>query len=350
VRHVRMLGLCLVAALALGAYAVSSASALEWGQCEKLGSNTGLYSGPNCTKTEKASPKGTGEYEWRKASEVAERRVSEGKSANVAFSGETVGSGGVLTTGAMWCGYPGGYGPDFWLRVTREACIASEGEGGHGFVEYNSEEGISVECVRETNTGETEGKNKVANVHVVFTGCLLGGSVPCNSEGAAEEEIVVNTLKGKLGWLNKAGKEVGVMLEPAVKHGLFAEFVCFGGSIHVKVGVGNKKEGSFYLSSGCIGSCEAATPEEEKHGGYDEIISPITPVNTMTSEFTQVYKVDAEHANVPSSFEGKHISLLEDSLVVFPKNEAPNEGKMWSPAGEELTNVNTSEEAGEIKA
>ncbi len=53
-----MLGLCLVAVLAVGAYAVSSASALpEWGKCEaKVGGN---YKDSNCT--EKAKPKGSGQ-------------------------------------------------------------------------------------------------------------------------------------------------------------------------------------------------------------------------------------------------------------------------------------------------
>jgi Peptidase A4 family len=54
VRHVRMLGLCLVAALALDAYAVSSASALKWGRCEDAKSG-GKYTGPNCSKAEKAT-------------------------------------------------------------------------------------------------------------------------------------------------------------------------------------------------------------------------------------------------------------------------------------------------------
>jgi hypothetical protein len=346
VRHVRMLGLCLVATLALGAYAVSSASALEWGKCELAGPGHN-YTGPNCTKSEKAKPKGTGEYEYRKASEVAEKRVAEGKSANVPFSGGTVGSGGVLSTGGLICEEEtegGGHVNAGKQRITRQKC-AEEGDE----MVYFEEEGIIVECEAETNTGEAEGKNKVANVHVVFTGCKLFGSSPCNSAGAEEGEVVVNPLKGKLGWLNKATKEVGVVLEPAAKHAAFASFVC-AGFAYTSVGVGNKKEGAFYLSSGCIGACPGATPEEEKHGGYDQIISPITPVNTMTNEFTQVYKVNAEHQNEPRSLEGKHVSQLEDWLVLQFEGGEPFGGSAWSPAGEELTNVNTPEEEGEIKA
>ena len=80
-RHVRMLGLCLVAVFAVAAIAASSASALpEWGQCEaKAG---GKYSDRNCQTKAK---KGKGEYEWRKATEV-------GKSEKQ-FRGHNVGSG-----------------------------------------------------------------------------------------------------------------------------------------------------------------------------------------------------------------------------------------------------------------
>ena len=60
-RHVRMLGLSLVAVFAICAYAVASASALpEFGKCEaKAG---GKYSNSNCTVKAK---KGTGSYEWK---------------------------------------------------------------------------------------------------------------------------------------------------------------------------------------------------------------------------------------------------------------------------------------------
>jgi hypothetical protein len=340
-----MLGLCLVAALALGAYAVSSASALEWGKCELAGPGHN-YTGPNCTKSEKAKPKGTGEYEWRKASEVAEKRVAEGKSANVPFSGGSVGSGGVLTSGDFECLAPGE--PYKNQRVNRQTCAEAEGEE-IDYTEELAEELLTVECEAETNSGEAEGKNKVANVNVTFTGCLLLGALPCESEGAEEGEVVTSTLKGKLGWLNKSAKEVGVVLEPAAKHGLFAFFTCYGGAFETAVGVGNKHEGTYYTSSGCSGVCPGATPEEEKHGGYDQVISPITPVNQMTSAFEQVFTINPKTAeNIPNKLENKHISLLED----WVRDNLPAEptATQWSPAGEEITNVNTPEEEGEIKA
>jgi hypothetical protein len=336
VRHLRMVGVCLIAVFAIAAVAATSASALpEWGKCvAKAG---GKYTNSNCTTKGKG-----GTFEYLKASQVSAKRVAEGKSANIPFSGKNVGSGGVLRTGGLICETETQV---FYEQQTRQHCIEQGGKPT-----YSGEEGISVECEAENNTGEAEGKNKVANIHVTFTGCTVFGSAPCSSAGAAEGEIKVNPLKGALGYLNKSTKEVGVMLEPAVKKAHFADFNC-GGLVYTSVGVGNSKEGAFYLTSGCIGSCETATPKEEAHGGYDQIISPITPVNTSTTEFTQVYKVSAGGENIPSKFEGKHISLLEDTVAVNGEAKPkPHEGIMWSPAGEEITNVNTPEEEGMIKA
>ena len=68
----------------------------------------------------------------------------------------------------------------------------------------------------------------------------------------------------------------------------------------------------------------------------------------MSSTFTQVYTVNYEHhpENEPNKFEGKNLSALEDHIG---SAEFPDTGTMWSPAGEEITNVNTPTEEGEIK-
>ncbi len=310
-KHLRIIGLCLAAVFAVLAVAVSSASAAspEWGKCEaKIG---GKYKDANCQ--EKASH-GAGAFEWIKGAKLP----------NVPFTGHSEGSGGVLSTGGVGCS-----GGTFGLkRVPRAKCVEGGGEvqeaepGGH----------LNVECEAESNSGEQVGKDKVANVNVTFTGCKLFGSSPCTSEGAAEGEVRTNTLKGELGYINKATHEVGLKLEPATKHGNFAKFICL--TVETVVGVGDKKEGAYYLP--------------ETKGGNDQIISPITPVDTMTSTFTQVYSVNYEThpQNVPDAFEGKPISLLEDHLG--PEGGGEN-GNMWSPAGEEITNVNTASSPGEIK-
>jgi len=302
VRHVRMLGLCLVAVLAVCAYAVSSASALpEWGKCEaKAGGN---YKDANCT--EKAKPKGSGAYEWRKGETLTP----------VPFYGENVGSGGVLKSLARYCEYEDAKHINHEAGlVTRAKCAEDHGTE-QGPIELN------VECEKEFSNGESSGKASVKAVSVKFKGCKAFGA-PC-SNTPAEGEIQINALKGNLGYISKSEHKVGILLEPEHKKGEFAKFDC-GGIYEVVVGVGNSKEGTWYV------------PGEEKHGGYDGVIGAITPVNQMTEGFTEVYTMNPATAeNIPSKFEGKHIELLENYLY---NNAAPNEPTQWSPAGEEITN------------
>ncbi len=304
-RHVRMLGLCLIAVCAVVAVAATSASALpEWGQC--YAKEGGKYANSNCTSKAK---KGAGTFEWRKGSQVSPSQKK--------FEGG--GGLGILSAEYHYC-EPG--------EVRQPHCNAGEQEN------LFLGEPISVECESEVNHGEASGSKGVANISVIFRGCKLLGAVPC-SNTEVEGEIQTNTLKGELGYINKTTKDVGVLLEPTAKHGRFAQFTCIGGSITTVVGVGNAKEGAVY--------------SPEKTGGYDGIISPITPVNEMNTEFTQVYTVNENHENVPSSFEGKHIDLLES--FVF-SSERPYETTKWSKAGESITNVNKqiSGEPVEIKA
>jgi len=355
VRHVRMLGLCLVAVFAVCAYAVSSATAgPTWVKCEKVGPGHN-YTGPNCTKAEKAKPKGTGEYELRKAPEVSAKRVAEGKSANIPFSGGSVGGGGVLTTGWWNCLATNGNnvpGETQEIGETRQQC--AEGKGEYKYAEF----AVFVECENEASVGEVEGTNKVANVHVTFKGCNAYGIVPCTGSGLAEGEIKTNTLKGELGYPEPKGKEkheAAIVLEPVHKKGLFTSFICPGVGTSVEVGEGGvknvnnkgRKQNVWY--TGPNGEYTGGT---EKNGGYDQIISPITPTNEMTSKFRQVYSTEeVAHGvieNIPRKFEGKHISQLE--TVIYSEPGTGTTGGVWGSAGEAITNEVTSEEAGEIEA
>jgi len=322
-----MVGVCLIAVFAIAAVTTTSASALpEWGKCvAKAG---GKYTDGNCTTKGKG-----GTFEWKKGATLAPQK----------FSGENIGSGGVLTTYPRRC--VKGAGAIANSRTTRADCAAKGGEeeGAPGQPEAET---LFVECGSEYNEGYAEGKNRLNGVAVKFKDCgLFAKALPCQNT-ANSGEIVVNLLAGSLGYINKASKEVGVLLEPQKKHGEFAKFDC-GGLSTIVVGGGNSKEGAFY--------------EPESKGGWDGVISPITPVNTMTHEFTQVFTINPETAeNIPSKFEGKHIELLEDYTV---PNSNPTKGSMWSPAGQEITNrnylcdnsehfsgCNKDEAEGEIKA
>jgi hypothetical protein len=315
-RYVRMPGLCLLAVFAVAAVASASASAKtpEWGKCTKVTAGSGKYGNAGCT--EKAGSK---EYEWQK------------QSSNVKFTSKNAaeGEGGVLAGFSRGCENEA-YEHFEATRLTRAACTA---KGGH----FNEVEVPPGECREETATGEQTGKSKLADVHVTFTGCLVAGEIPCNSPGAAAEEIQTSELKGELGYINKTTTpvQVGVLLEPAKKHGAFIEWECPNLGLDVVVGAGNNKEGAYY--------------EPEKTGGYDGIISSITPVNTMTQTFDQVYAINPEtRANEPSNFEGEHIELLEDYFYFPYYTEGRTQS--WSRFGEEVTNVNTTTQASEIKA
>jgi hypothetical protein len=327
-----MLGMCIGAVLVVAAIASTSASALpEWGKC--VAKTGGKYTNSNCTK--KATLKEPGSFEFKKGKELAP----------VPFTGKNVGTGGVFWSEFSGCRPTE---PDTPVPLTRAACEAKNPGENH---RQNEAGGPAIECKTESNSGEAAGTNEVRHVHVKFTGCLLFGSSPCSNAGV--EEVNTEELKGKLGYLSKTKKEVGILLEPVKKHGLFAAFECaFIGGIKVRVGAGNEKEGSAHTASGCDQVCAGTKPIEEKNGGYDGVISPITPVNEMTSTYTEEYKVtnttpDSECVeNTPNKFERAHIDVLEDvQFGVVTKNSFN-----WSCAGEEITNVNTASEPGEIKA
>jgi hypothetical protein len=324
-KTIKLAGLCVIALCAIGAYTASSAFALpEWGKCVEVGS-AGNYTGPNCTKAEKAKPKGSGTYEWKKGSELPNLKFT------IAGSDEPV-----LHVAAEFC-----LGEELFVgRMTREKCAALGGERFNYFQQH-------IECESQTGSGETIGKSGVQAVRITFTGCSEIKTAPEHTKcgNVAPEVIETEELKGKLGYTSKTAHEVGLLLEPAKKKGTFASFTCEGGNQYT-IGVGNKKEGTAWTSSGCVGPCPGTTPEEEKHGGYDGFISTIGPLNQMTSSYTQEANVEGEEDphNTPTAFEGKHIDLLEDYWV---NGLEPEFNGMWSPAGVEGSSVDTLQPAGE---
>ncbi len=277
-----------------------------WGQCKAQAG--GNYLDSNCTS--KSKPKGKGSFEWFGGT---------GSIVNKSFTG--TGSPAVLTA-------------TYGLCVTGEK-VAERTPNCKGTQESLGP--VSVECATENSVGEMTGSNEVTKASVDLKGCIALGSVPCSNnvgeEPGAAEEIQGNVLKGELGYINKATKEVGVDFTPAVKKGEFVKFSCAGFLAGV-VGVGNLK------SEGC------AYTETSACGG-DGIISPITPVNTMTNEYTQVYTANEADENIPNKLEGKSLQALESFLYNV---EEPKNSTQWSKAGETLTNVDTLGEESELKA
>ena len=206
--------------------------------------------------------------------------------------------------------------------------------------EYFANAPEQVECESEQATGEASGSDQIQNVSVRFIGCSSFG-LPATSAGLNAGEIQVNPLKGRLGYINKSTHEVGVLLEPVAVQGYFATFELLNGNLEMSVGEGNATEGSFY--------------EESSPGvptGNDGVISPITPVNTMTHTFTQNYRLTEPREDViqnePSHLEGEPNRVLEDTPESIGEFEHGSQ-EAWSPAGEELSNTNTVEGDAEIK-
>ncbi len=306
-RHVRMLGACLIAALAVAAITAAGASALpEFGKCEaKAG---GKYSDSNCTVKAK---KGQGKFEWHNSLSYTknQKEFSNG-------SGEKVAA--VLTSTFYTCS-----------PSSEKLAKCREGE---------TEEvvgPIKVECTELFDIGEfsSTSDKEVRNVHVKFSGCIALGSIPCENT-ATEGVIETNILKGSLGYIKKAApKEVGVDIKPQSGKE-FAKFSC-GSTIAFRVGEGTAKEGPFYPK-----------------GGGDGVIGVVTPINEQTTVLTQTFIANEEtNENIPSKFEGKPIQVLEDWFT-----SGGNSFSKWSPAGQTVTAHNSckackgEEGVGEIKA
>ncbi len=287
----RLLGLCIIAVFATVAGAAASASALpEWGQCYP--SPGGKYEDSNCTR--KAHPISThGHYEWRHGVDITSKDFTS--------------AGGPSVLAAS---YTGGPMP--------------------GLTE--------VECSSETATGEIAGTNQVKSVELVFQGCQVVPSGPTCSNTLNTGEIQWSLLKGKLGYIagaHSAFPTVGVNLTPesiAPRPRPFVEFKC--GTVSVLVGIAKTSQTCAYPGPKC---------------GGDGIISPITPVNEMTVQFTGVYSTTA-FENIPSQFETGPLKELESRMfeTLIPANISG-----WSKTGETLTRLTTPLPVGaewEIKA
>jgi hypothetical protein len=183
-RQIRIAGLCLVVAFALGAVAATSAMATapEYGRClKKKTKSLPAYTSSKCTVESKEVK--TANYEW------------------VPGAGKT----------------------------------KFETKGGIGIL--TSTNGQKVECKTESSTGEFfEGNNKEAgNMTIKFNECV-SLSLACTSPGAKAGELLTNDVEALVGWENKALKKTDIELHPgkSVSSGLFIEFECGGLVVKVK--------------------------------------------------------------------------------------------------------------------
>ena len=172
---------------------------------------------------------------------------------------------------------------------------------------------VTVECKAGTSTGEIKSTKEVVKVLVKFTGCETSG-IECKTAGAGAGEILTKELKSKLGYINKAKKEVGLSLTPALAKGAFAEFECPLAKATIVVKEGAGKRGN-------------------------SVIGAITPVNKMAKAFTLTFKQVAGKQS-PEKFETGLVDVLESSL----------NGGAAEQAGLEATDTLTTAEEVELFA
>ena len=216
-RSIKIAGLCLVAMFALSMVVAGSASAEEtkpyFGQCQKVKeSGTGNAGNSQCsvssaggewvevvggeTECRETVTKGAGNYE----DPGCTKKVAKKNYIKVAEPVETFSS-----------------------------------TSGEGFLEATGTLGSleKLTCKTDSDAGRIIGPKEV-RVKVTFKGCAaLGGTDQCHSLNplGAANEIIVNELKGQLGYIKKAA-EVGLVLSP-VSGTEFVEFEC--GSIKAKI-------------------------------------------------------------------------------------------------------------------
>lgn len=199
-RHLRIVGLCLVAVFLLGAVAAVSASAAEPAlyECGKAGKETVEWKEgtPPHEKTKKKSVY-TGHFE--KGCTV------ENTTDNYRIKGA----------------HPGPEGKYEVMEGIGKGKVF-KGTGGRAELEVHSVGGII--CQSSSDSGKFSSPKEASDIAVTFKGCEYIDT-KCESKGAKAGEIKTNTLKGELGYIDAAKDEVGVDLTP--ESGTYeAEFTC----------------------------------------------------------------------------------------------------------------------------
>lgn len=207
-KPIRVVLLCLVAALACSGVVVASASAFteeppEYGRClKKTGGTGGRFKDGDCTT---ASVPGEEKFEWYPCfgpNANGEEELIEKPKFSVASKPETV----------------------IQLETT--------GEGNPGKTK-------SVwKCTGETAEGELTGPRTSTEKNVIFTGCETSG-LKCKTTGAAEGEVRMSELDGLLGiekkGETKAKDKIANELTPKGPEGThFADFACGGIGVEIR--------------------------------------------------------------------------------------------------------------------
>jgi len=362
VRHAKLIGGVLSAALALGAAmtVASSASAAEpeWGRCVAVKAK-GHYEDSRCTKEDFKESKSShekkykGKFEWLPGVQVdcveakhgrysdsgctTEEFKENPKTHEIKYKGkyEQIGNGGPR--------FEGENVSTITIKISGNACEPVQ-QGGQtpaerfprsacpdGDYRQRATKADKVRCETSHVSGEVVSSDEVANVSLRFAGCTsiafnLPGEVLSTTPGLPLGEIAFGALKGRLGYINRPSHEVGLLLEPVTQPGPIVEYVdakptesSFEYAKEFVLGAGDVTEGSFWEAM------DAGTPGEPN--GHDGVIAAIGPIDSMTGTFEQNYNTEQTErqctepacfepeeetfTNLPRSFEGGRLEALE---------------------------------------
>jgi hypothetical protein len=273
VRHVRILGVSLIAMLALGALVASTASASlpEWGGCERAA--RGKYADSACI--DKATYRKTeGRYEWFTGTEFGlVHNLEKGRNFGYGIEGYNL----EVTIG-----------PASFETTTGHDIACS---GGYGYVQLGNKPSeikdslLTLEGCKEAGGEELECASNL----------YPNGPESITNQEEWESE---RGFGGKLGFVEGKGgpnPTVGIALTS------FDKFV-------PEVEPKQREE---LLQVICEGSLGTISIGGDKQGG-NAVISLISPVDTMTTHYTQTFSASEPGVQQWTSFEGKHPSVLDE--------------------------------------
>jgi hypothetical protein len=150
-------------------------------------------------------------------------------------------SGSALSTGSYskaGCSTLGGKHEYEWFAGPLSARFAVAAEPGAG-LSLETVRGIKLTCASLAGGGEYSGNglSSVGGVALALKGCALRGA-SCSSAGAADGEVLSDTLEGALGITklggSSANNKVGLSLLPAAGGGLIAQFSCGASTVSIR--------------------------------------------------------------------------------------------------------------------
>jgi hypothetical protein len=204
-RRIRLVGLCVLAALAIGAVATATASAEapEFGRCVKKAVKGGSgFSDSRCTEAASSEAK----FEWipgpgAKAKFRSEARFVLTAKDQVCVKWHALVEAGKTEEAAALLAR------HHYTAKECEETLAENGGKGEALepAVLETVNGERVECSGVKATGEYTSA-KTVSVNSTFTGCeaeRFGLTAPCTSPGAGSGEVVDSPLEGVVGLIKK---------------------------------------------------------------------------------------------------------------------------------------------------